>query len=373
MWLAPASRPLLEEALFRFLLTVRDNRPQASAAWAIKEGKLAKICADPHPDLRAAFAQCVEALLVEIDSERSARGKIKVPGTVFGLALAVNNCLAPLMPQKFGMETGEASFYDEFTQALVAAVPLARDAEAALAYHAVLRGTTGAVPLLSDERAKLMRALIERSPLTALCALDVHTPSAVETIAAELLPGWKSENQSILNGWSNADAWLETIGVLLRDERIARWVRQRWLVMPETRRACRNTGLLLEALRRRGTSRAFILEFYESYDYFRAQTREGEKFGRAQRFWPILDEIEKLLRTDGESEAALQINRRGNEYFQKFRPLVETVIAENGVPTDYALLSREFVRSLRPLLAFVTEGARQRLSFGALTFGDAVG
>jgi hypothetical protein len=361
---------MVEEALFRFLLTARDNRPQARAAYAIKGAKLAKICATPSAELRAAFGQCLDALLVEIDSERNALGQMHVPGTVFGLALALNNCLAPGMTGQWRAETDEGSFYDEFTEALVAATPAARDLDAALAYHAVLRGATGAAASVSARRATFINALIERSPLTALCALDMHTPSALENIAAELLPGWQMQHQSTSGAWTSDYAWLETIAVLLKDERVARQVRQRWLMMPETRAACRNVGLLLEALRRHGSNRAFILEFYESYDYFRAHTRADEWRGEA-RFWPVLDEMEKLLRVAGDNDAAMAINRRGNEYFLKFRPLVEIVIAEQGVPTDYALLSREFVQNLRPLLAFITAGARQRLSFGAVTFSDA--
>jgi hypothetical protein len=369
MWLEPAPRPVLEETLFRFLLTVRDDRPRAVAALVADEATLRELAsaAAPHPDLCKAFGHCLNSLLIEIDSGMDG---MRAPALSFGLALAVNNCIAPVQREQLGAVGGEDALFDEFTAALVSALPTARTTGVALAYHAILRGTAAsaaATSRLTPERARLMHALVERSPLTALCSLDVYTPSALETLAAELLPGWKTKHASADYGWSSDDSWLKTVAKLLRDERIARWVRRRWLTMPETRAACRNTGLLLEALRRRGESRAFILDFYESYDYFRARTRaDGHK-----RFWPVLDEIEKLLRVAGDNDAAIQLNRRGNEYFLKFRALVETVIAENGVPTDYAHLSREFIQSLRPLLAFVTEGTRQRLSFGAVAFSDA--
>jgi hypothetical protein len=260
--------------------------------------------------------------------------------------------------------------FNEFTQALVATLPTARGANAALAYHAVLRGTSEATARISPERAGALRAIIERSPLTALWSLDTHMPAALNALAAELLPGWQSTSHATDYGWPSDDEWLKRVAALLNIEPIARWARRRWLMMPETRAACRNVGLLLEALRRRGSHRAFILDFYEAYDYFRARTRNGEWQGK-ERFWPILEETEKLLRVAGDSDAALRINRRGNEYFLKFRALIETVIAENGIPTDYAHLSREFIQSLRPLVAFATEGARQRLSFGAVAFENA--
>jgi hypothetical protein len=361
---------LVEETLFRFLLTVRDNRPQATAALAAEQATLREIYAAPHPDLGEAFGHCLNALLVEIDCDLTGRSRMNVPAPVFGLALAVNNCLAPLMPEQVKAGADEADRADEFTQALVGTLPAARGFNAALAYHAVLRGTSDAVTRVSENRAALMRSLIERSPLTALWSLNVHTPAALCTLAAELLPGWQVKSDSKAHGWPGDDEWLKRVAALLDNERVARWIRQRWLTMPETRAACRNVGLLLEALRRRGGHRAFILDFYEAYDYFRARTRADEWNGQG-RFWPVLEEIEKLLRVQGDSDAALAINRRGNEYFLKFRALVETVITENGIPTDYAHLSREFIQSLRPLLAFVTEGTRQRLSFGAVAFSDA--
>ena len=362
----------MEEGLFRFLLTLRDNRAQSTMALVAAPATLREIYAAPHPQLKEAFGHCLTALLIEVDSETTAQEKMNVPAPIFGLALAVNNCLAPNVGEQraAGRGASEPEEADAFTEALVDTLRPARSLNVALAYHALLRGASDAVARLSAARAELMHALIERSPLTALSNLDVHTPSALEALAAELLPGWQVKNKSAAYGWKDDDAWLKTVVKLLGNERIARWVRRRWLVMPETRHSCRNIGLLLEALRRRGEHRAFILDFYEAYDYFRAQAR-AHQWQSGERFWPVLEEIEKLLRVGGESDAAIQINRRGNEYFLKFRALVETVIAENGIPTDYALLSREFIQTLRPLLAFVTEGTRQRLSFGAVAFDSA--
>ncbi|HEX8141243.1 MAG TPA: hypothetical protein VF553_01520 [Pyrinomonadaceae bacterium] len=370
MWLEPASRPALEETLFRFLLTVRDNRPQTLRAMVAERAMLREIVAAPHPDLREAFGHCLNALLLEMDYDMAARIKKRVPALVLGLALAANNCLAPMPLGEAAEADAVAGLYDDFTEALIAALPTARSFNTAIAYHAILRVSARAPLRVGTRRAALMRALIERSPLTALSSLDVHTPAGLESLAAELLPGWQVKPKATAYGWASDEDWLSAVAGLLKDKRIARFVRRGLLGMAETRVSCRNTGLLLEALRRRGESRAFILDFYESYDYFRAQTRERE-WQAEKRCWPILEEIEKLLRASGDSDAALQLNRRGNEYFLKFRALIETVIAENGVPADYAHLSREFVQSLRPLLAFVTESARQRLSFGAVAFNDA--
>ena len=124
--------------------------------------------------------------------------------------------------------------------------------------------------------------------------------------------------------------------------------------MPDTHLACRNLGLLLEALRRRGDQRAIILEFYEAFDYFRAEQVADPLYGTIRR-WPLLDPIERLLRAGGDSEAAIQLNRRGNEYFLLFRPLLDIIIAERGLPRDYYHLTPDLIQALRPLLAFTTE------------------
>jgi hypothetical protein len=218
--------------------------------------------------------------------------------------------------------------------------------------------------------------LIERSPLTALCALDVHTPSALEPLAAELLPGWKTDDRPA-DVWSNSEDWLETVTALLDDERIARWARHRWLALPESRLACRNTGLLLEALRRRrngeGDHRDLILAFYEGYDYFHGETRTTA-WGDAVRVWPLLTRMEKLLTVDGDgelmAEVALRVNRRGNEYFLKFRPLLEQVTTEGGMPADYPQLTLDLVLALRALVPYTTEAARQRMSFEEVEFEE---
>jgi hypothetical protein len=113
-------------------------------------------------------------------------------------------------------------------------------------------------------------------------------------------------------------------------------------------------GLLLEALRQRGDQRAIILEFYEAFDYFRAEQIADPWHGTI-RHWPLLDHIERLLRADGDSEAAIQLNRRGNEYFLLFRPLLEIIITEHGLPRDYNHLKLDLIQALRSLLPLTTE------------------
>ena len=124
---------------------------------------------------------------------------------------------------------------------------------------------------------------------------------------------------------------------------------------------------MLEILRRQYHLRRFILEFYEAYDFFCAETRPDKWHGQV-RVWPILETIEKLLRAPGDSEAAIQVNRRGNEYFMKFRPLIKMIDAERGIIADYKHLKSEFEQAIRSLVHYTTEPGDQRISFDKVIF-----
>lgn len=354
------SKDTLGEMLFEFLLSVRDGGPLPRKLIVADEMTLREIYADPHPDLREALRHCVDQFLVEVSHDPSQWGGLEVPAWSLGVAIALNNCLVLRPQQRAGAD---------FTSALIATLPPARRRDEAFIYHAVLRGSLTSLGGREPEAAGNLRALIERSPLTALWTLDEYTPVSLLDSARALIPGRHAGRPFAERVWQSDEEWLVVLSLLLADARISRWVRHRWLVMPESRRACRNVGLVLEALRRRGDQRAFILEFYEAYDYFRAQVLEDEWAGNV-RAWPVLKSIQKLLLVPGNSEAALQMNRRGNEMFLKFRPLVEMVISEGVLPKDYRLLTLGFVLALRPLLPYVTEAARPAISFGEVAFGE---
>ncbi len=358
---------MLEETLFYFLLSVRDRQPQAVKPLIAENVTLHALYTEAHPDLWKALCHCLDAFLIELTPDPAQWGKLQVPTAALGLTLALHNSLVPVSSQQPGDEEKQTDLLEEFTTALVASLPPARERDAALVYHSVLYGTESTLRQPETERARLLHTLIELSPLTALWLLDMHTPAALNDLAAELLTGWRKIDRSQGNVWREAEEWLDVVCKLLADARIARWLRRRWLTMPETRQACRNVGLLLEALRRRGGQREFILEFYEAYDYFCANTKLDE-WGKQVRVWPILETIDKLLRVPGDSEAVIRVNRWGNEYFLKFRSLIEIVIAENGIPSDYALLNWEFAWALRPILDYITENVQQRISFGEVVF-----
>jgi hypothetical protein len=348
LWIPPASKSQVEEHLFHFLCSLCNGRPQATTPLLVEAKTLHDLYTNPHPNLVVALQHCLDQFLIELGPDAAYWGTLDLPPTVLGIALAAYNFLSPLP----AIATVEDPVLP-FTTALIATLPPARELAAMLVYHALLRHTAESLAVLSEKRAALMQVLLNRSPLSVIYYLDLHTPPVLATLAANIWPWWKSR---IVNPtpWANLDDWLQVLAPLLAQPIIARHLRRHWLSMPDTHLACRNLGLLLEALRQRGDQRAIILEFYEAFDYFRAEQVVDPWCGTIHR-WPLLDHIERLLRADGDSEAAIQLNRRGNEYFLMFRPLLQIIITEHGLPRDYNHLKLDLVQALRSLLPLTTE------------------
>jgi hypothetical protein len=363
VWIAPATKEQAEEGLFHFLRSLGAGRPQTARPLLLEGKVLRELFAAPNPDLVEAFRYRLEHLLLEIGPDAGLWGDLEVSPVVWGVALAAYNCLTPLLAA--GTEADDP--IAEFLAALVETLPPARTPADAVAYHALLHAPAEALPDLPPPRAGLMRALLNRSPLSAVSHIHLATPPPLTGLAAELLPGWKGRAADPAP-WQGLDDWLDALDLLDHPD-VAAWLRRRWLALPETRAAGRNLGLLLEALRRRGGWRTFILEYYEAYCYFAAETAADPVRGPFRR-WPVLGRIEQLLRADGDSEAAIRLNRRGNEHFLQFRALIETVIEEDGVPKDYKHLTVEFLRAVRRLLDLTTEHSGPRLDLGNVEFGE---
>ena len=344
----PASKQSVEEHLFHFLCTVCHDRPQATTPLLVETETLHAFYIDPPPNLIVALQHCLDQFLVELGPDAACWGTLDLPTTVLGIALAAHNCLCPL-PAIPVVQDAVLSF----TTALIDTLPPARTLAEMLVYHTLLRHTVESLAVASEERAILIQALLNRSPLSAAYNLHLHTPPVLTALAADIWPWWKSRIAHPAP-WANLDDWLQPLALLLAQPVIATLLRRRWLSMPETLPASRNLGLLLEALHRRGDQRAIILEFYEAFDYFCAEAVADPWYGTI-RCWSLLNHIERLLRADGDSEAAIQLNRRGNEYFLLFSPLLKIIIAEHGLPRDYYHLKPDLIQALRSLLTFTTE------------------
>lgn len=364
MWLDLADKATLEEGVFHFLISVRDGRPRAVRPLIAENQVLHELYTTPHPKVTEAMHHCLDAFLTEITPDPAEWGMLEAPAFLPGIAIAFNNALTRDPFQSPDNKNDEADKSEDeaneekhedpvgnFTAALIASLPPATDRDTALIWQSLLRKAENALEHPETIRPGLLKTLMEQNPLTALASLHVHTPEALKDLVA--------------GNPDRPSPWPATVADLLSDARIARWLRHRWLTGPETHHACRNLGLLLEMLRRHGDHRELILAFYEGYDYFCAESRaDGQG-----RFWPILETIENLLRTPGDSEMAIRLRQRGNAYFLKFRPLVDIILAEKGIPRDYRLLTREFVHGLLPLLNHVADG-QQHISFGEVAYKE---
>jgi len=324
---------------------------------------------DPAPSLVDALRHALARLLSDIEARSVQRCIIRFPVSLFLLTLAAYNC------QVVNLGVRSAKEIISWNDVLVDMIPPAREMDVILAYHAVLSRVTVGCGVRSDWQKKLKADLLERSPLTGLICLDEYIPMIFGELAAEILPSRQRLDQSGSSPWAGPEEWLGIVVMLLQDKSLARWLRQSWLEMPETRASCRNLGLFFEALRRRGGLENILLEFYEAYDYFGRLPTAGRM--EAKHSWPVLALTASLLSADSRTvgpEAARLLNRYGHEYLLKFRPLIEIIIARRGIPAEYRALSRELVHDyLRPLLDYVAEGTGQRLVFGRLQFAGNSG
>nr|VFJ50697.1 MAG: hypothetical protein BECKFM1743C_GA0114222_100883 [Candidatus Kentron sp. FM]VFJ50727.1 MAG: hypothetical protein BECKFM1743A_GA0114220_100873 [Candidatus Kentron sp. FM]VFK08739.1 MAG: hypothetical protein BECKFM1743B_GA0114221_100803 [Candidatus Kentron sp. FM] len=355
LWLPPVGKSDVEQALFHFLNSLADRSPQVTKPLLFENNTSQALYADPHPDLHRAMQNCLHRMLLELTPNPEEWGEFELPPVIYGIALAAYIALTPNLTH----DDEIIDPLDEFGEALLDTLPPARTLPELLAWHALIGPIAEGLDELQAPRAALMRGLLELSPLSALCHLHHHTPVALSPLAEELLPGWRARDS---RPWRDSDEWLSVLSPALELLAIARRLRLRWLQMPETRPACRNLGLFLELLRRQGGYRDFILNFYEAYEHATIG-----RYNSDSRL-PLLAEIERLLRAPGDSEAAIRLNRWGNEYFLKFHALLETVIAEDGLPTDFRHLTPELVLSVRKLLPWVTEVADSAAELESIEF-----
>jgi len=363
--------PLVDQAeaekyLFHFLKALSEGRLQVGPPLVMESAVLHAICAQPAPALREAMRNCLIRLLFDLSPDAGRWGEFALSPDIWGVALALYNSLTPVLVSGDGIDPVPA-----FTHALIDPLRPARDLLTNLSYHAVLRHAAERLSDLPKPRAEAMDRLIRLCPLSGLCHLDQHAPPALTPLAADLLPG-RRRRAADPSPWVSPEDWLDAVFPLMDHPVIASHIRQRWLRFPENRAAFRNRGLFLEALRRQGDHRDFILTFYEAYDYAFGENIENT-WGGTYRHWPILDRIDHLLHVGGDSEkildAALRLNQSGQEYFLFFYPLTQ-IIREGGarVPAAYNHLHPGWIPALMPMLDHINERPRFTLDQSGVEF-----
>ena len=369
-WIAPATPTETARQLFDFLQALRLGGLRAVRPLLLDNAALQSLYRHPPASLVQALHYQLDSLLVDITPDPAQWGEMGLSPAMVSLSLAAYLCLTPnLVPADERLDPVLG-----FAAALVGLLPPARTLPEALVYHAILAGMGSALPHLSPGRQAILGALLNRSPLSAVYHLHLYTPPALTPLAAQLMPWWKRRVTSP-SPWRGPEDWLQTMVPLLAQPALANYLRRHWLELPETRPACRNLGLLLEALRRQENQRDFLLTFYEAYDHQRGRSFRDPWDGRAYHTWPLLVEIERLLRagssSDGASaQAALNLNRRGNEMFLLFYPLIETIKTDGHPPTDFNLLTNNLILASSRLLDWVTLHGASGLKMGQITFDE---
>ena len=220
-----------------------------------------------------------------------------------------------------------------------------------------------------------LAALLRTNPLSELKNIDLLLPAPLKNLAGSYLIHQPEDKESRDQPKLDATAknnyqqwWLQAEKIILTPP-LKRLLRDQWLTIPENGLSCMGLGIFLEELRRRGKKqfRTPILEFFEAYDYLQRHPTQTEDTTCNYKKITI---IRHLLESKNREH-----NRKGNEYFLKFRALLEIIAAEQAIPREFHHLSRELCyQHLAPLstLATIIGGERITLtpSFSAIQFSD---
>ncbi len=221
----------------------------------------------------------------------------------------------------------------------------------------------------------LLAALLRTNPLSELKNIDLLLPAPLKNLAGSYLVHQAEDKESHDQTKPDATAknnyqqwWFQAEKFILTPP-LKRLLRDQWLSIPENSLSCMGLGIFLEELRRRGKKqfRTPILEFFEAYDYL--QHHQAQKEGTLCSY-KKLTIIRHLLESKNREH-----NRKGNEYFLKFRALLEIVAAEQAIPREFLHLSRKLcLQHLAPLstLATIIGGERITMTptFGTIQFSD---
>ncbi len=362
MRLIATRQPDITQWLFEFLVTVYERQPQAVGPIVAERRHLSALYTAPNPQVVDVLRHGLDQLIAEMSPDAQGFGAFGVSSSILGLAIAVNNCLpgADVLPSD--SQTRRIDPVKRYTHELIARIPRAKSLQEMLVYHSVLRDIAVAPASWPQSMVKPMNDLIGKSPLTTLTALDGYNNPELDALAGELLKARAPSCESGTVKRQCRSSWETAVERVVAHPALSRWLRRQWLDLPETRRACRNLGLILEMLRRKQKYRDFLLEFYEGYEFYRMRHAVNGNRG-------IFDVIEAHLKAPGSGDAALRLNRWGNEYFLKFLALIEIIIDEDGLPKDYQHLTPALARAIERLLPYATWNIQHRIEFTPVEFG----
>ncbi len=353
MWLNSKNTLMIDAELAEFIVSLAGPQPVCKVALPVDGTILHKLAAAPSPKLKQAWKVLGRQKFkrVPIVEQDLSQPVLRVTPALIVLAVILHNQIF-LRGNHFNSDDETVTLHG---QACLNSLSSPRTPAEILSFDLLL---SPYCELLRAESAageldQLSFDLLNLSPFTSLQFLDLALPEPLARKASAYLPHWPvCQDVDAGGAW-----WRAVIGILGHPDLVA-VLKNAWLELPENRLSCLGLGVFLEEIRRRGQYDDLILSFFESYEFL--QKLPPTESDNVKVCLPDL--IASQLRAPGDSLSGRRLNQVGNEYFLKFRALLEILAAWGGVPGEFRHLSHDFCfKRLLPLVALATITGGQRL------------
>lgn len=337
--------------LAKFFTFLAQTQPYGRLSPLPADGQCLSLLAEnPAPVLQSALKELFRQKFMPLPASLTEKPPvILVTPALLGLAVILNN-LTVLQQQGYSPDSdNRITLYD---RALFAILPVPLKVSDILSfdlltssYVQILRSRIDGVNL-----GRLETDLIKKSPFTLLKSLDLILPQPLGRLASDYLPDWPLTESEC----DSAQWWLAVESILAQPE-LACHLHSCWLELPENRLSSLGLGLLFEGLRDRGEYDQLILKFFEAYEFIQVVVKTVPERGVEPEGFSLLSLIESLLSASAADFASRRQNQLGNEYFMKFRALLEIVAERGGIPGEFRHLSHDFCfKRLMPLVSLAT-------------------
>ena len=347
----------LSYQLFEFINSGLHNSIQANEPMITDLKTFSTICENPDPALISAIKHLINSFLGSIYPYDSTINKIDIPVSVISMVFAIYNCLAIKDLQK----EDEPDHVFEFTQSLIKSIPYSNDLIDALCFHSIVQLASKKNNLLSLKQKQLFSQCINSNSVSKLVLINYLLPVDLCHIAKELIPEWKESE--INSNLPQKNDWINDVEKLLDDKHLNRWLIHEWLKLPLCLESCRNTGLVLEALRQKGNHKSFILDFYESCVYYHKNSQT------VFDIYGALNTTEKLLSAPGTNKLSRKLNIKGQEYYIQFEPLMKLLNENQNVPNRCQHVHKDIISlilRLQTLDKYIPRKGKNKIVFGPM-------
>jgi len=344
---------LVDAELAAFIISLAGSHPVCLGLLQVNGKILRKLVVSPSSVLKRAWQVIARLQFKGLPVENSGKSKpaFVITPALIGLAVILHNRIA-LQGDNFNNERELITFHD---RTLLNSLPLPRSPSDILSFDLLLSAYRQFLCTDNEliELDSFSSDLLSFSPFTSLKQLDLTLPRPLARVAAEYLSHWPNRDSEKGEG-----EWWDLVDEILCHPGLAAALRYAWLELPENRLSCLGLGVFLEEIRRRGQNDHLILSFFEAYEFTQKISQTESKAESVS----LLDLIASQLSASGDSLSGRRLNQVGNEYFLKFRALLEIVADRGGVPGGYRHLSHDFCfKRLLPLVPLATITGGQRL------------